>query len=274
MPVNNTESNAYILGTEWEELHRLGLQHQVWDAEARTAWQTAEFSRGQTILDLGCGPGFCTRDLAYITGNEGKVIGVDKSAHFIDMLQAIADLHKLNIEAIHADFTELDLEDESLDGCFARWALAWLSDPEPTIEKVIDALKPGGVFIAQEYYDWSLFQTEPQTPHLKKAIAAALSSFKTMDGDIDIGRKLPKIFFDMGLEVISMRPMSKLANPNDLSWHWPKSFLHIYLPKVRHMGLLDQTTVENALAELDELECDGESTIMCPQMVEVIGVKM
>lgn len=71
----------YILGTtEKAELHRRGIQHQVWASETCAGWKLAGFGNGQTILDLGCGRGFCTRDLAYIVGEEGKVIGVDKSA--------------------------------------------------------------------------------------------------------------------------------------------------------------------------------------------------
>jgi len=59
------EKNAYILGTEREELHRLGLQHQVWASEAREAWKLAEIGHGQRVLDLGCGPGFCTPSRLY-----------------------------------------------------------------------------------------------------------------------------------------------------------------------------------------------------------------
>ena len=62
------EQNAYILGTDKEELHRLGIQHQVWASEAQKGWTLAGFTAGQTLLDLGCGPGFCTKELAMITG--------------------------------------------------------------------------------------------------------------------------------------------------------------------------------------------------------------
>ena len=78
-------------------------------------------------------------------------------------------------------------------------------------------MKPGGVFIAHEYYDWSTLQTQPELPNLSQGIAGALKSFKEMDGDIDIGRHLPKVMSDFGLEVIEIRPMTKLANPNDFT---------------------------------------------------------
>ncbi|NND63403.1 MAG: SAM-dependent methyltransferase, partial [Flavobacteriaceae bacterium] len=42
------ENNAYILGTDTEELHRLGIQHQVWAEEAQHGWNLAQFKAGET----------------------------------------------------------------------------------------------------------------------------------------------------------------------------------------------------------------------------------
>ena len=72
-----SENNAYILGTDAQELHRLGIQHQVWASQAHKGWKLANFRAGQTLLDLGSGPGFCSKELAYLTGKSGKVIAVD-----------------------------------------------------------------------------------------------------------------------------------------------------------------------------------------------------
>ena len=83
------EENEYILGTDEEELNRLELQHKVWLSEAKYGWDLAEFKSGQTILDLGCGPGYCAEELARIVGKMGRVIGVDKSNAFIAHLNQI-----------------------------------------------------------------------------------------------------------------------------------------------------------------------------------------
>lgn len=268
------EKNAYILGTEQAELHRLGLQHQVWAEEARKAWTTAEFGTGQTILDLGCGPGFCTRELAYMVGNEGRVIGVDLSETYTKFLREINRLHGLNMEIQNCDFSEMVLEPESLDGVYCRWALAWLSDPETVIERVKKAMKPGAAFAVHEYYDWSMFQTEPANPALDKGIAAALQSFYDSPGNINIGRSLPMIFNNLGMEVISMRPMTKLMTPDDLTWQWPKTFLSIYLPKLVKQGYLTDLEVQEANDAMEELEWVNGATCLCPQMIEVIAVKL
>ena len=81
------EESVYILGTDKEELIRLELQHKVWSSEAKRGWDLAGFKTGQTILDLGCGPGYCTEELALIVGKTGKVIGVDRSDTFYCILK-------------------------------------------------------------------------------------------------------------------------------------------------------------------------------------------
>lgn len=269
-----SEQNQYILGTEQKELHRLGLQHQVWSSEANHAWKIADFSEGQTILDLGCGPGFCSLELAYIVGENGEIIGVDQSKGYLDFLESQAKVHGLeNISTINAGFQDLNLDDESLDGVYHRWALAWIDDAEGIIAKLSKALKPGGVIASHEYYDWSLFQTEPRLPALNLAIKAALQSFKDSEGNINIGRQLPSLFHNAGLEVISTRTISKIGYNYDLEWQWPMTFLSIYIPKLVEKELLTHEEATNALQDLHKLEDIPGASICCPLMYEVIAVK-
>lgn len=264
------QEKQYVLGTERAELHRLGLQHQVWAAEARRGWELGGFRNGHTLLDLGCGPGFCTLELAYLAGEQGKVIGVDFAANYIDFLQKQSDLHGLNISVQHSSFEDMQLEPNSLDGVFCRWALAWVSDPEAVLAKVKAALKPGGRMVIQEYFHWPVFQTEPQFPHLNKGIAAAYRSMKEQAGDIDVGRHIPAMAARLGMKVLHTRPIGKMAGPSELTWHWPYSFLHIYLPKIAERGLLSSEEVAAALADLETLSAMPEARILCPVVIEVV----
>ncbi len=267
------DNNEYVLGTEALELHRLGVQHQAWSTEANLAWKNAGFTAGMTLLDLGCGPGFCTQELSYIAGKEGHVIGIDISKNYIDFLDKLSALHGLNIETICADFMDMELEPNSLDGVYTRWALAWLPDVEAVLKKVISAMKPGATIAIQEYYDWSLLQTKPYRKNLFTATRQALESLGDLGGDINIGRRLPSLLPTLGLDVISTRPMTKQARSHEHGWNWPKSFLNIYLPKLVGMGRLSQEQVDLALKELLELEDVEGATIQTPLMIEVVGRK-
>lgn len=266
-------SQPYILGTDAQELHRLGIQHQIWATEAQKGWKLADFSAGQTLLDLGCGPGFCSKELAYIVGDSGKVIGVDLDEGYIQHLTQVADLYHLNIDGICSDFNNLKLPANSIDGMYCRWAMAWIPNPEEILKKTYDALKPGGKMVLHEYYDWSTHQTEPQLPGLNKAIAACLKSFKEQKGEIDIGRKLPKILTELGMTITHLRLMPKLATPENLIWQWPKTFYHSYFPRLVSMGYLTEAEAKQAFADHTQLEQSTNATLFCPMMIEVIAEK-
>lgn len=267
------EPNAYVLGTARDELHRLGLQHEIWSAEASRGWENAGFCTGQTILDLGCGPGFCTQELAYVVGPTGKVVGVDQSASYIEFAKQLGQLHGLPLELQVASYDDMSLDAESLDGAYSRWALAWIPNPGDIVRKVAAALRSGGVFITHEYHDWSTFRITPSRSALDEAVAAAYASFAAADGDINVGRRMPELFQEAGLEVVGHRSMSRLALPGSLSWYWPDSFLENYLPRLVDAGRLDEGTRQQAMADWRELAGLPETVALCPTMVEVIGLK-
>ena len=268
------ENKAYVLGTDSEERFRLGVQHQVWAEEAQHGWHLANFRPGQTLLDLGCGPGYCTKELGFIVGKEGKVIGIDKSSNYIDFLNETAANYGLNIEGIHTDFDDMQLEPSSLDGMYCRWALAWIPNPEEVLNKVVAALKPKGRMILHEYYDWSTLQTEPRKEALAKGISMALKSFKDSENEIDIGRHLPAILQKIGMKVTGFRPMAKIATVENGIWQWPKTFFQSYFPRLIDQKYLTQKEVTDALIELEELAKIDGATICTCLMVEIIAEKI
>ena len=98
----------YVLGTHDDEIARLGLQHNVWRPRAHEAWQQAGFTIGQTIIDVGCGPGYATLDIAEMVGNDGRVVAVDRSRRFLDALQPVAKQRGLtNVSVIESDLDDV-----------------------------------------------------------------------------------------------------------------------------------------------------------------------
>jgi ubiquinone/menaquinone biosynthesis C-methylase UbiE len=69
----------YVLGTNDDELARLGLQHRVWRDTVLATWSAAGISVGSRVLDVGAGPGYATLDLAQTVGPTGKVVALERS---------------------------------------------------------------------------------------------------------------------------------------------------------------------------------------------------
>ncbi len=274
MSTPTQEKNAYILGTDLDEMNRLGLQHQVWASEAQQGWSNAGFSAGMRLLDLGSGPGFCSRELAKIVGKEGSVLAVDKSEVYLNYIQEINKIQQLKIETQLAEFDQLDLAHDSLDGMYCRWALAWIPNPKEILAKVLKALKPGGKIVIHEYYHWMTHQINPATAAVDKAIRGCYDSFQNASGDIDVGKALPTMLSELGYSISSTRPMSKMARPHELTWQWPRSFYTVYWPKIKEMGYLTEEELETAFREIKTIEANPSSTLLCPLLIEVIAEKI
>ncbi len=266
--------NDYILGADDIELGRLKIQHDVWLTEAIRGWNIAEFGVGQKILDLGSGPGYCSLELANVVGESGKIIAVDKSKLFINHLLTIKESNNLPIKPILSDFGTLELDANTLDGVYCRWALAWIPNPQEILKHISKALAPGGRVVIQEYYDWSTHQTIPSMPSLKKAIKASLDSFEESDSDINVGGLVPKYLSELGMKILNVRLMAKVALPESNTWEWPTTFYESYFPRLVIMGYISNDDLTAAMEDLKILKKLLYSTICCPLMVEVIAEKL
>ncbi|HEU4451494.1 MAG TPA: class I SAM-dependent methyltransferase [Longimicrobium sp.] len=147
------EEGEYLLGVGDDELARLGFQHQVWSGEAARVWERAGFAPGDALLDVGCGPGHASFDLARLVGAAGRVHGVEISERFVGHLRREAEARGVgNLTAEVGDVGAMDhLPEASFDGAWARWLLCFVGDPEAVVRGVARALKPGGSFVVQDY---------------------------------------------------------------------------------------------------------------------------
>src|SRR5437763_6797542 len=128
----------YVLGTHDDEVARLGLQHRVWRSRALDAWRRAGFTVGQTLLDVGSGPGWASADMAEIVGESGRVVAVDRSRRFLEVVESRGFPQ---IETHEVDLDEGELPAIQADGAWARWIFAFVKHPRDLVRRVRSALK-------------------------------------------------------------------------------------------------------------------------------------
>src|SRR5690242_9321031 len=177
----------YVLGTDDDEIQRLRLQHVVWRPEATAAWQAAKFRRGQTLLDVGCGPGHATMDLADIVGPNGQIIAIDQSQRFLDYLaQTCRDRRLENVNIINHDLATFDFAGMQADGAWLRWVLAFVQNPAQVVERLARAIKPGGAVVMHEYYSYETWRLIPASVSHERFINAVITSWRASGGEPNI----------------------------------------------------------------------------------------
>jgi ubiquinone/menaquinone biosynthesis C-methylase UbiE len=106
---------------------------------------------GQTVLDLGCGPGFFTLAMAGMVGERGRVIAVDVQPQMLAYVRARAQRQGLaeRVTLHQVDSAGLGLE-TPLDFALAFYMLHEVPDRRRLIGEISRLLKPGGRFLLVE----------------------------------------------------------------------------------------------------------------------------
>jgi len=121
---------------------------------------------GQKVLDVGCGGGRTSLDLAGVVGPGGQVVGVDVSAPILAVARdraAAAD----NVQFELADATTADLGEARFDLMFSRFGVMFFDDPVAAFRNLRRSLRPGA---------WSTFmcwRAMDENPWLAAPAAAA-----------------------------------------------------------------------------------------------------
>jgi SAM-dependent methyltransferase len=260
----------YVLGTHDEEIERLGLQHRVWRPRASDAWRRAGFTLGQTLLDVGCGPGYAALDLAEIAGPDGRVIGVDRSRRFLDVAEARARHRGLtNLELVEMDLDESELPSTDADGAWARWVVAFVRRPRDLVGRIHEALRPGGSLVMHEYVHYQTWRLAPRCREHEEFVQLVIESWRENGGEPDVGIDLPRWLVDRGFAIEEMRTFADVIGPEDYAWQWPMAFIGSGLRRLVTLGKLSReraADMERAIVVASEVP---NTWFVLPAVVEI-----
>src|SRR5215207_8071574 len=127
--------------------HETVLRSHTWrTAENSAGHLLAHLRPGLDLLDIGCGPGTITVDLAARVA-PGRVVGIDASADVIAQAQARADEQ---VSFAVGDVYAVDAPDASFDVVHAHQVLQHLTDPVAAVTEAHRLLRPDGILAIRE----------------------------------------------------------------------------------------------------------------------------
>ncbi|MDQ3530034.1 MAG: methyltransferase domain-containing protein [Actinomycetota bacterium] len=161
-------------------------------------------SRGDTVLDLGCGPGTDLASFADAVGVEGVVIGLDHDPCAV--ARATAETERLSqVEVRQGDIHVLDLADDSIDHAHTDRVLQHVADPAAVLTETVRVLRPGGTVVLAEP-DWDTLMIDYPDP----SVARAYTSFVTnhVVRNACIGRQLSRLAIEGGFTIDKVVPIT------------------------------------------------------------------
>ena len=262
----------YVLGTNDEELDRLGLQHRVWRSVVTECWQRVGITHAWRVIDVGAGPGYATADLAEIVGPAGSVLAIERSTRFLDAARERCRRRGLNnVEFRQADLMDVSLGQLGFDASWCRWVASFVSSPAKLIDNIASALRPGGLAIFHEYSDYETFRFMPTRPALEKFAQEVMASWRATGGEPNVARALPGLLRDAGMCVLEIHPRVRTVAPRDYAWQWPASFIEINVVRLQELGQLTQVEGAEVLREFRAAAADPQSWFTTPMFLEIIA---
>lgn len=261
----------YPLGASGTELERLRYQHSVWSGVTRALLDRAGIERGARVLDVGCGPGFVTSELAARVGRSGSVHALDESARWIEHVEHEIDAHGwTQVRAECSRIEDAQLEDGRYDVIVARWVLSFVADPSAVVAKLARALKPGGR-LALEDYNHEGVSLFPPSEGFRAVVRATRALYANHGGDVWIAGRASELVRGAGLELVSLTPNVICGGPDSPAFRWAGMFFPHFSTAMVEQGLLTSDERARFLVEWSERERDPDALFFSPIVVDVVA---
>jgi ubiquinone/menaquinone biosynthesis C-methylase UbiE len=229
--------------------HEAVLRSHRWRTVANSAaYLVPHLAPGVSILDVGCGPGTITLDLAGRVA-PAQVLGIDAAPDVVELARAEQETRRIrNAEFRVADVYALDLPDDTFDLVHAHQVLQHLADPVAALREMRRVCKPRGVVGARDG-DYTAMTWYPADPALDRWIDIYRVVARANRGEPDAGRFLLAWAHAAGFaEVQCTATAWCYATPDEREW-WGE----LWADRMTKTAVGDQA-IEIGAATRDELD--------------------
>ena len=240
-------TEVYALGSNPAESARLQRQSDELRPQSAEVLGRIGLAPGQSAIDLGCGPSGILDLLSAAVFPGGRVTGLDADpAHTAMAREYASKLGLLNVDVVTADARHTGLPPDSFDLVHARTVLVTVPEPEEVLAEMVRLARPGG-WVASQEPDTEHAFCYPPLPAWDRLREIFRASFGRSGADLLIGRRLPELYRQAGLEdieVVVHAPVYPAAHSRRTIL---PDLVRSLRPMILELGLSD----ERELAELD-----------------------
>jgi SAM-dependent methyltransferase len=223
--------------------------HRWRTAENSAAYLLPHLRPGMSLLDVGCGPGTITVDLAARL-DPARVTALEQTDSALGLARAEAEIQqRKNIDFVVGDVHDLDFPDDTFDVVHAHQVLQHVGDPVQALREMRRVCRPGGLVAARDS-DYAAFTWYPLITQLDRWLALYRAAAYANGGEPDAGRRLLGWAHAAGFrDVRATSSTWCFATPADRDW-WGG----MWASRILTSDLTDQLLNTGAATEADLAE--------------------
>ena len=219
-------------------------------------------------VDVGCGGGHVTCDMASRVGEGGSVMGIDKDPTVLHLARVEASERRItNVEYRCCDATQLD--PSAFDVAYARCLLSHVGNPALVMAAMAAALKPGGVAVLEDVDFNGHFCFPPSRAH-DRYVQLYRETVRRRGGNADLGPRLPSLLAEAGFVRIGVAVSHESALQGDAKVISPLTLARIATAVVSE-GVASEEDVARCLADLYDYAADPTTVMSMPRIVQAWG---
>src|SRR5262245_45865950 len=182
---------GYVLRGGEEGAERLRLLGRVIGPTTEALLSRVGVAEGMRCLDVGCGLGAVTRELARRVGPGGQAVGVDVDERALDLARQEAAGQSPAVEFRAGGVLEL-ADGPAYDLVYARFLLSHLAEAEEAVRRLAAATRPGGLVVVEDT-DFAGHFCHPACPAFDRYVALYTEVVRRRGGDACLGPRLPEL---------------------------------------------------------------------------------
>ncbi|MBY0524420.1 MAG: methyltransferase domain-containing protein [Gemmataceae bacterium] len=268
VPSGRVHLMTYVLQTGDAGADRLRLLARVKWPSTDALLHRVGLREGMRCLDVGCGIGEVSLELARRVGPRGQVVGIDAEEGFIARARQAALSRGLSAEfqigradtlTVHAPF----------DLVYARFLLSHLPDPAHAIARMAEATRSDG-FVVIEDIDFAGHFCHPACPAFDRYVVLYQAVVRRNGGDPCIGPRLLELCLDAGLRDARM----DLVQPT-FSQGEGKRVAAVTMQQIGNAvvsaGLATMAEIDKVVTDLEAFAAADRSILSLPRIFQVWG---
>lgn len=259
----------YVIHGGARGVDRLRVLGRAVAPTTRALLERAGVGDGMACLDVGCGGGDSTAELARLAGPRGRVVGIDLDEAAIDLAREGAAARGFGNVEFRVGAAGQGAAAPDFDVVYARFLLTHLGDPAGAVAWMLAHLRRGGL-LAVEDIDFRGHFCHPRNAAFARYVELYAAVVQRSGADPFIGPRLPSLLRAAGCEAVAMQVAQPAGFDPDVKMMAAMTTEGI-AARVEAAGLATREELDALASALHAFARDPEAVMSLPRIVQAWG---